>query len=167
MMAHRKGDKFNSMRLWECVERIVLGLRTHIIAKFSFFLLVIVLISPNLDADSLNLEGVWVLNRSLTIESIETNKVVLPRQVANILESSFDSLAYVFKGDKTTYTPKESIGTQVLWYTWRVKNVTSKLIEISLRGEQSSVIFVRNENCLGLKVQGYSYVEYYCREDDI
>ncbi len=75
-------------------------------------------------ADEGSLEGVWVLDKNRTEQSLGRNGVTLPSLLARNLENSYDDLAYVFKGNRTTYTPKDTIEEQPIWYTWKVKNTS-------------------------------------------
>ncbi|MBX2869373.1 MAG: hypothetical protein KTR18_11895 [Acidiferrobacterales bacterium] len=113
-------------------------------------------------ADDAELEGVWVLNKSKTEQSLRQNDVSLPPRLIKNLERSYDNLAYIFKGNRTTYTPKDTIEDQPNWYTWKMQDSTPHSVSILISGLDENVTFSREKDCIGLFIEDYAYSEFYC-----
>ncbi|MGI0118300.1 hypothetical protein [Zooshikella sp. RANM57] len=106
------------------------------------------------------LDGAWILDGDLTIK--EHTGSELPELVLKAINSSSDEMAFVFKGNKTTYTPIDSVEEQETWFKWKLieDSENSLLIELP-KGKR--LRFFKFEQCIGLLVDAYSYTEYYCK----
>ena len=104
------------------------------------------------------LEGVWILNMALTIQQSSN---ALPQQTLNGLKSNAD-MAYVFKNNKTSYTPYESIKEQDVWFDWDLISESDETITVIVDSDKQ-IAFLKYKDCIGLTISQYSYVEYYCK----
>lgn len=107
--------------------------------------------------------GEWISNKPLTLQSIETAKVSVP----HLLTQAFGQMAYVFEPERTTLTPVGTRGTQEHWYRWHVVESTPQYVVIEVSGPghgTSRVRFTKEQGCLGLRPEGQSFTEYFCRQ---
>ena len=131
---------------------------------YVFFTILPIIFCTPVRANSLLLEGVWVLNKMKTQHSIEESKAVIPVSQLTTLKNSYGNQAYVFKGNKTTYTSINSINSQEVWLEWEVQDETSDSITIQFNGlNNGSITFKKITNCLGLYIEHFKYIEYYCK----
>lgn len=102
------------------------------------------------------------MNGNLTIERNVGN--ALSNQVLEAIEIASNDMAYVFKGNKTTYTPVDSIDLQDTWYRWERELVDESEKSISIELPKGKKLrFMKVGNCIGVVVDKYSYIEYYCK----
>ncbi|MDG1732870.1 MAG: hypothetical protein P8M49_12915 [Thalassotalea sp.] len=128
--------------------------------KAAFLIYCLFLVFKANASSSEYLEGVWVLNTTYTIE--QSGKA-LPQKVLNSLNSN-KAMSYVFRKNKTTYTPLESIDEQDDWFEWDLISESVDSITINIYNEKQ-IRFSKLKECLGLPIEKYAYTEYYCKEN--
>lgn len=106
--------------------------------------------------------GVWVSSKALTLESIEAAGA----PTSDGLKKSFGEMAYVFRAERTTFTPVGTEGAQSRWYEWRVVESRPEYAVLEFTGQgraPAKIRFTRVHGCLGLKPEGQSFTEYFCK----
>ena len=127
--------------------------------KVAYYILILFLFSCNGNVDKTTLEGKWVLSADITFNQL--GDVELPLSVTTGIESSSNSMSYIFRSNKTTYPPKDTKENEINWLKFKVISESINEIKIEVNGK-NNIYFVKYKDCIGLPVTKYSYNEYYC-----
>ncbi|MCJ8313250.1 MAG: hypothetical protein HRU38_13350 [Saccharospirillaceae bacterium] len=127
--------------------------------KITYYITLLFLLSCNGSDSKSTLEGKWVLNVNETFSQL--GDVELSIGIKNGIQNSSNDMTYIFQGNKTTYTPKDSKQNKIEWFKWKLISESNKEIEIKVDGKYY-LTFIKHKNCIGLPVEKYSYIEYYC-----